>query len=217
MTEPTKVLLVDDHGLVRDSLAAWLHAQPDIAVIATASTAEDGLEAAINHTPDIIVFDIDMPGRLSFDVAKTIRTRLPEVRIAFLSAFFHDRFIEQALAVEAAAYITKSESPDVVAHAIRTVAAGGAYFSPEVQDRMVVDGRGVSLGSKRTRVDTLSPRELEVLRYIAKGLSKKEIGATMHISVKTVDNHSTSLMAKLDVHDRVDLTRFAIREGLVEA
>jgi len=213
----TTVLLVDDHGLVRDSLAAWLQSQPDMTVLATAGTAEDGLEAAIRNQPDIVVFDIDMPGRISFDVAKTLKTRLPETRIMFLSAFCHDRYIEQALAVEAAAYVTKSESPATVADAVRTVAAGGAYFSPEVEERIVVDTRGVTLGSERTRSSILSPRELEVLRYIARGLSKKEIGATMHISVKTVDNHSTSLMSKLDVHDRVELARYAIREGLVEA
>ncbi len=217
MSDPVTVMLVDDHGLVRDSLAAWLHAQPDLTVVATAPTAEDGLNGALEHRPDIIVFDIDMPGRISFDVAKTLRSRLPNTRIAFLSAFFHDHYIEQALSVEAAGYITKGESPDTVAQAIRTISAGGAYFSPEVQDRIVVDSRGVHLGTAKTRASTLSPRELEVLRYIARGLSKKEIGATMHISVKTVDNHSTSLMAKLDLHDRVELTRFAIREGLAEA
>ncbi|MEM1185688.1 MAG: response regulator transcription factor [Planctomycetota bacterium] len=216
-TTRTTVLLVDDHGLVRDSLSAWLRSQPDLHVVATANNAENGLEAALQHHPDVVVFDIDMPGRMSFDVAKTLRSRLPESRIAFLSAFCHDRYIEQALAVEAAGYITKSESPDAVADAIRSVAAGGAYFSPDVQDRIIVDARGVTLAGDRTRASTLSPRELEVLRYIARGLSKKEIGATMHISVKTVDNHSTSLMAKLDVHDRVDLARYAIREGLVEA
>ncbi|MEM7754206.1 MAG: response regulator transcription factor [Planctomycetota bacterium] len=213
----TTILLVDDHGLVRDSLAGWLDAQPDLSVIATAANADEGLNQALEHRPDIVVFDIDMPGRISFDVAKTLRARLPETRIAFLSAFCHDRYIQQALEVEAAAYITKSESPDVVADAIRAVAAGNAYFSPEVQDRIVVDGRRITLAGERTRASTLSPRELEVLRYIARGLSKKEIGATMHISVKTVDNHCTSLMAKLDVHDRVELARFAIREGLVEA
>lgn len=213
----TTVLLVDDHGLVRDSLAAWLHAQPDLVVIATSADAEAGLEAALRHTPDVVVFDIDMPGRTSFDVAKTLQARLPNTRVAFLSAFCHDRYIEQALAVRAAAYITKSESPDVVADAIRAVAAGNAYFSPEVQDRIVVDSRGITLNTERTRASTLSPRELEVLRFIARGLSKKEIGAAMHISVKTVDNHSTSLMSKLDVHDRVELARYAIREGLVEA
>jgi DNA-binding NarL/FixJ family response regulator len=104
-----------------------------------------------------------------------------------------------------------------VVKAVRTVAAGGVYFSPEVQARIVVDSNGARLAAAgTTRASTLTARELEVLRYIARGLSKKDIAGIMHLSVKTVDNHSTSLMTKLNIHDRVELARYAIREGLAE-
>jgi DNA-binding NarL/FixJ family response regulator len=218
MNKPISVLLVDDHALVRETLATWLRAAGDFEVVADVGSADEAVAEAIRHRPDVVVTDIDMPGLLVFDAIRTIKARSPRTRVLVLSAFWSDRYIEQALAVEAAGYVTKSEGPEVVARAIRLAAAGGTYFSPEVQSRIVVDSDGVRLGrpATTTRASTLTPRELEVLRYIAKGLSKRQIAEIMHLSVKTVDNHSTSLMHRLNIHDRVELTRYAIREGLAE-
>jgi len=114
--------------------------------------------------------------------------------------------------------LSKNEPPEKVIDAIRAVASGQCYFSPEVQSRLVIDSDGVHLGHEaKGRAASLTHREMEVLRYIARGMSKKEIAKTMHLSVKTVENHSASIMSRLDIHDRVELTRFAIREGLIEA
>ena len=219
MTRQISVLLVDDHALVRETLANWLRAAGDINVVAEVGSADEAVAEAIRHKPDVIVTDIDMPGLQVFDAIKTIKSRCNRCRVIVLSAFWHDRYIEAALGVEAAGYITKGEPPDVVTKAVRLAAQGGTYFSPEVQARIVVDSDGVRLGEAAgaTRASTLTPREMEVLRYIAKGLSKREIAEIMHLSVKTVDNHSTSLMNRLNIHDRVELTRYAIREGLAEA
>lgn len=219
MNRQISVLLVDDHALVRETLANWLRAAGDINVVAEVGSADEAVAEAIRHKPDVIVSDIDMPGLQVFDAIKTIKSRSPKTRVLVLSAFWHDRYIEEALGVEAAGYITKGESPEVVTKAIRLAAQGGTYFSPEVQSRIVVDSDGVKLGKEggATRAATLTPREMEVLRYIAKGLSKRQIAEIMHLSVKTVDNHSTSLMNRLNIHDRVELTRYAIREGLAEA
>lgn len=218
MSDPIRVILADDHTLVRDTLRQWLNNAGDIAVVAETPTAEAAIDEAIRHKPDVVLMDIDMPGLLCFDAARTIRARSPETKIVFLSAFFHDRYIEDALSAEASGYLTKSEPPEEVVRAIREVAAGGICFSPEVRSRIVIDAHGARLSAEpRTRAGTLTPREVEVLRYIARGLSKKDIAGTMHISVKTVDNHCTNLMNKLDIHDRVSLARFAIREGLAEA
>jgi DNA-binding NarL/FixJ family response regulator len=211
------VLLVDDHALVRDSLANWLRAEEGINVVGEVGTADEAIAMAIQHQPDIVLMDIDMPGLLSFEAARIIRTRSEKTRILFLSAFSSDRYIEDALAAEAAGYITKTQPPEAVVKGVRAIAAGGVYFSPEIQRRIVVDSGGAKLAREgKTRVSVLTPRELEVLRYLARGLSKKQIAGTMHLSVKTVDNHSASLMSKLDIHDRVELARFAIREGLAE-
>lgn len=212
------IILADDHALVRETLATWLKSEPDIKVVAAVSDANQAITEAIHYRPDILVLDIDMPGMLVFDAAKMVRARHPSCRIIFLSAFFHDGYIEQALASGAMGYLAKTEPPEVVAQAIRMVAAGEAYFSPEVQSRIIVDSDGLKLADgPRTRVTTLTPREMEVLRFLAQGKSKKEIAKVMSLSVGTVNNHTANLMKKLDIHDRVELTRYAIREGLVEA
>jgi DNA-binding NarL/FixJ family response regulator len=217
MSAPISILVVDDHAIVRSCLAKTLDDQPDMTVVGTAGDADEALAEAIRLRPAIILMDIDMPGLLCFSAVETLRVRCPETRVMFLSAFAHDRFIEQALAVEASGYITKDEKTETVLNAIRNAVAGIPYFSPAVRSRIVVDSFGAHLAQRRqTRVDTLTPRELEVLRYLARGMSKKEIAATMVLSVKTVEYHTASLMNKLDIHDRVELARFAIREGLTE-
>jgi DNA-binding NarL/FixJ family response regulator len=213
-----RILIADDHALVRSAIARSLTAEDGITVVAEVDNASDALDKAIQLTPDIVLLDIDMPGLLSFDAARTIRTRVPNAKIMFVSAFSHDRYIQAALDVNASGYVTKGESADNVVAGIRAVARGRTYFSADVQSRIVVDSRGARLSEvSKSRHNTLTPRELEVLRYIATGMAKKEIAQTMHLSVKTVDNHSTNLMGKLDIHDRVELARYAIREGLSNA
>jgi DNA-binding NarL/FixJ family response regulator len=216
--KPIRVVLADDHALVRSTLANWIRGTSDMLVEAEVKGADEAVSECIRLRPDVLVMDIDMPGLSCFDAARTITSRCEGLRIIFLSAFLHDRYIEEALAVGASGFVTKGQPPQAVSEAIRAAASGGTYFSPEVQARLVVDSSGLRLASQQqTRISTLTPRELEILRYIARGMSKKEIAETIHLSVKTVDNHSTSLMTKLDIHDRVELARFAIREGLAEA
>lgn len=212
------LLLADDHALVRDVLGERLTQEPDLVVLGTVRDAQEAVDQSVRLHPDIILMDIDMPGLLCFEAARTIGQRCPDVAIIFLSAHAHDRYVEQALEVRAAGYITKAEPLDSVVRAIREVAAGGSYFSAEVQGRIVVDSGGTRLATKsQSRISTLTPREIEVLRYVARGHSQKEIAQIMHLSAKTVHRHSSNLMQKLDIHDRVELTRFAIREGLAEA
>lgn len=217
-TRTIRILIADDHALVRSSIARCLTAEDGITVVAEVENASDAVDRALQLKPDIVLLDIDMPGLLPFDAAKTITNHLPETRIMFVSAFSHDRYIQAALDVNASGYVTKGESAENVIAAIRAVSRGRTFFSSNVQARMVIDSRGARLAeTPLARHGTLTQRELEVLRYIASGMSKKEIAATMHLSVKTVDNHSTNLMSKLDIHDRVELTRYAIREGLTNA
>lgn len=218
MNPTIKLLVVDDHALVRDALADRLQREPDIDIVGTAATADEAIEKTIESKPDIILMDIDMPGLDCFDAAKTITSLQPDTRIVFLSAYHHDSYIEKALNVKARGYLTKREPPESVVAAIHEVASGGACFSEEVQARIVVDSRGAKLAPRETsRASMLTPRELEILRYVARGLSKKEIARVIDLSVKTVDRHCANLMAKLDIHDRVELTRFAIREGMADA
>lgn len=218
MSNPITVLLVDDHALMRDMLANRLSDEPDLQVVGTVESADAALTAGTTHEPDIILMDIDMPGLSCFDAARTLQRLLPKTSIIFLSAFFNDRYIEQALAIEASGFLTKTEPPESVIAAVRAVAAGKCYFSAEAQSRIVIDsGRTRLAHPVQSRASTLTNRELEVLRYLARGMAKKEIARTMHVSAKTVNNHASHLMNKLDIHDRVELSRFAIREGLAEA
>ena len=216
-----KILLVDDHTLMRESLRDRSFQELDLEVVGSASSADEAVELAGQLSPDVVVMDIDMPGRLCFDAACDIVAMSPEVRMVYLSAFFNDRYIRDALRAHAVSYLTKDESPEVVVDAIRQAAEGLAYFSPNVRDRLVVGpDNTITLeddGSPTTKTDMLTRRELEMLRYLARGMSKKEIAATIHRSYGTVDKHVEKLMNKLDIHDRVELTRFAIREGLAEA
>ncbi len=218
MSSKTTILLADDHALLRDALRDRLGSEPDFEVVGVTSDGEQAISEAARLRPDIILMDIDMPGTICFEAAKTIKSILPNTRVIYVSAFFNDRYIESALAANASGYITKDEAPEVVIDAIRQAAKGFAYFSSKVQERLVVDGEGVRLQSAtKSRVSMLTERELEVLRYVARGMSKKEIAKVMVIAVKTVDRHCANLMSKLEIHDRVALTRFAIREGLAEA
>ncbi len=158
-----------------------------------------------------------MPDMSCFDAVRRITAVQPQTRIVFLSGFVNDSYIKEALAVRARGYVVKREALETVVVAVRQVAAGGVFFSDEVQARIVVNSGSVGLATaERTRASTLTLRETEILRYIARGLAKKQIGNIMNISVKTVDSHVVKLMNKLDIHDRVELTRFAIRERLVE-
>lgn len=217
-TTAISILLVDDHALLRETLRDRLSREQGFLIVATANNASDAIRLAREHVPQVVVMDIDMPGQSCFDAAKTIKRGSPETQVLFLSAFFHDRYIESALAAQASGYITKDEPPEVIVRAIRHAAAEVAYFSPRVQERLVVDEKGVHLAdANKSRGSLLTQRELEVLRYIARGLPKKEIAQIMHVSVKTVSRHTENLMEKLDIHDRVELARYAIREGLAEA
>lgn len=214
-----RVLIIDDHALIRDSLTRLLESDDTLKIIGSSPDADTGLAEVEKHKPDVVLMDIDMPGLNCFDAAQRITTMHPETRVIFVSAFSHDRYIDQALKVKARGYVTKAEPLPKLIDAIKQVSEGGVYFSDEIRSRLVADLNGVRLAkaTDTTRTSTLSPRELEVLGYLAKGLSKKEIAQTMHVSVKTVEGHTERLMSKLDLHDRVHLTLFAIREGLVEA
>ena len=216
LQRPVTVLIVEEHTVLRESFVHWLDQDDRVEIIADVGSCDEAMPIVLERNPDVIVMDIDLPGRQCFEAVRTLRRDVPETSVLFLSAHTNDGYIQAALDVEALGYITKSERPERVLEAIITVAQGGIFFSEEVQRRIVVESNGVRLSDQASVTSLLSPREFEVLRYIAKGLSKKQIAEAIGLSPKTVDNHATSLMSKLDLHDRVELTRFALREGIVQ-
>ncbi len=218
MSKPITVLIADDHEMFAGSLASWLRGAPDIGVVEVVDNSEAAVRQAVAGRPDVVLLDIDMPGLPCFDAARIITQHCPNCAILFVSAHTHDHYIERALAVEAAGYVTKTEPPQSVLDAIRAAVSGGAYFSPEVQSRIIVDAEGARLAEPvRTRLSLLTPRELDTLRYLARGMSKKRVAEKLGISVKTVETHTANLMDKLGIHNRVELALFAVREGLANA
>ena len=178
--------------------------------------AEEALRLAESGRPQIVLMDIDLDGTSGLEVAQQIRVVLPSARFIYVSAHVYDRYIQEALDSDASGYVSKRDEFDVLKAAIGAVMAGQCYLSRQVLSRLVVCEDGVRAdGPPQTRACTLTAREREILEDIARGLAKKNIAARRHLSVKTVDRHCANLMAKLDIHDRVELARYAIREGLV--
>lgn len=211
------IVLADDHAILREMLAERLGQEADFEVVAAVASADAALDAVRLQPVELLVLDIDMPGLSPFSAARQVRDEFPAVRVVFLSAYLRDGYLEQALSAEVAGYLVKDDSLDAIVHALRRAARGGTAFSPAVRARLAVERGGFALaGTRAGRRSLLTPRELETLRYLASGLSRKEIARTMQISNKTVEQHCEHLMQKLGIHDRVELTRFAIREGLLE-
>ncbi len=215
---PISVVLVDDHTLVRETLKLLLEADPGLKVVGQAGSGNEAFDLLLRTRPQVALMDIDMPGRTCFDVADALRGVLSGTRIVLLSGFCHDYFIQMALDAKVSGYITKDERPQQVLAGIKAAAAGQTYFSPMVKARIESGAAAQSLfRDKSTRVDLLSLREKEVLIQLARGQTLKEVAGSLTLSRKTIDNHAQRLMAKLDIHCRAELVRFAIREKLVQA
>lgn len=223
-SKKTRILCVDDHATLVDGLRMRLEQTNDLEFVGRLAAANDLIKAAIDLQPDIVLMDIEMPGADPFDAALELTQQCPDVRVIFFSAYVKDRYIDAATNAGAWGYLSKSDEPGDIIDAVRQVTAGQFAFSPAVRERLRQSGDdagsttddGSSSADVSARLNTLSPRELQVLRLIAKGHSRNEIASLVHRSPKTIDSHRISIMKKLDIHNRVDLARFAIREGLVE-
>lgn len=211
----TRILLVDDHVILRDSLARRLEDEPDLVVPHTAGDAGEGIELAQENDYDVIVMDINMPGMSCFEAAKRLKESHPDLPLMFLSAYWNDAFIEQAQGVSACGLLSKSDEPDLLIHAIRTVVDGGVFLSEEVRGRFESESdEHDPVEALKTKLSTLTPREVDVLRWVGMGQSRKQMAAQLGISENTVAVHTNRIMRKLDIHDRVGLARFSIKIGL---
>ncbi len=217
VAQRTTILVVDDHQLVRDGISGMLEREPDFHIVATAANADEAITKVFELEPDLVLMDIDMPGISCFDAVQIIRSRAPNTRFLIVTAYDHDEHLEQAIRLKVNGFVTKNEAMAGLADAVRKVVAGQIHFSPDVMSRLVVEGDEVRLEHPpKSRLRTVSPRERELLRVLARGVSLKEAASVLGISYKTADKQKASLMAKLDIHNRVELARYAIREGLVE-
>jgi DNA-binding NarL/FixJ family response regulator len=207
-----RVLLVEDHRMVREALRDALAKVHDVEVVAEAGDARAALEQAASHAPDVVVLDIGLPDLNGMEVVTRLRDAGKPARIVVLSAYSDKRFVAEMLRSGAAAYVTKSAAGTELVHAIRAVVAGQGYFSPDIAGTLASAARDRPLAGEPPR---LARREREVLRLIAEGLRSPAIAEQLHIAVGTVEAHRRNIMRKLGLRTVAELTKHAIREGIV--
>jgi len=220
--KPTRVLLAEDHTLVRAGIRALLQNLTGIQVVAEASDGREALRLIKTYQPDVVLMDIAMAGLNGLEATARVTKEFPTVRVIILSMHSTEEYVAQALRAGAAGYLLKDAAAAELELAVTAVARGETYLSPAVSKHVIADylrraGGGETSGGEGAPSTSalLTPRQREILQLIAEGRSTKEIAAILHLSVKTVETHRTQLMARLDVHDIAGLVRYAIRIGLV--
>ena len=214
---PIRLLIAEDHALVRAGLRSLLSQIPDVEVVGEASSGREALDLVAREHPDIVLMDVSMPDLNGLEAAARIARQFPRVRTIILSMHAVEEYVHQALKAGAAGYLLKDADPSELAVAIRSVARGETYLSPAVA-KFVVAGfvRGGRVEPSGLPLDRLTPRQREVLQLVAEGRSTKDIAQALDLSVKTVETHRAEIMRRLDIHDLAGLVRFAVRTGLIE-
>ncbi len=218
MTIPivTRILIADDHSIVRSGLRKILDAKPDMEVVAEAEDGAEAVEKALEEEVHLVILDVSMPRKTGIQAAAELHKRKPELRVLMLSMHDSEQFLFEALKAGASGYVLKSGADTDIVEAVRAAMRGDSYLYPSAVTTLVRDyvERG---GRGEEQFDVLTPRELEVLKLIAEAYTSKEIAKELWISIKTVERHRQNILDKLGMRDRVELTRYAIRRGLIQA
>jgi two-component system, NarL family, response regulator NreC len=208
-----RVLVVDDHAVVRTGLRRVLDAEPDVETVAEAPTAERAVFEALEHKPDVVLMDVVMPGKSGIEGMPALLQAVPDVKVLILSMQDDPRYVREAFDAGASGYVLKEAADTEVVAAVRAVAAGERYLHPALGARLVA---AEAEERKRAELDPLSDREREVLRLLALGHTNQEIAKTLYISVRTAETHRAHIMQKLRLTSRAELVRYALSEGLLE-
>jgi DNA-binding NarL/FixJ family response regulator len=208
-----RVLIADDHGIVRSGLRMLIERQDDMRVVAEADDGVDALELAQVERPDVAVLDVSMPRMTGLQAAREIRAHSPDTRVLLLSMHDDERYFFEGLEAGAAGYVLKRAADTDLIDALRTVSAGRTFLSDDAQALLMREWRE----GRAEPEDPLTPRELEVVKLIAEAYTNRQIAETLKLSEKTVESHRANVLSKLGMRDRVELVRYAIRRGLVEA
>jgi DNA-binding NarL/FixJ family response regulator len=211
----TRVLLADDHAVVRQGLRLILDAEPDLEVVAEAGDGADAIKQAMSQSVDLAVLDVSMPRLTGIQAAAELAKRRPELRVLMLSMHDNEQYFFEALKAGASGYVLKSAADRDLVEACRATMRGEPFLYPGAVSALIRDH--LEKGGDDEPRDLLTPRELEILKLIAEAHSSKDIAQMLVISVKTVERHRANILEKLGMRDRVELTRYAIRRGLVEA
>jgi DNA-binding NarL/FixJ family response regulator len=217
MTIPivTRILIADDHSIVRSGLRKILDSKPDLEVVAEAEDGAEAVEKALQEDVHLVILDVSMPRKTGIQAAAELHKRKPELRVLMLSMHDSEQFLFEALKAGASGYVLKSGADTDIVEAVRAAMRGDSYLYPSAVTTLVRDyvERG---GRGEEQFDVLTPRELEVLKLIAEAYTSKEIAKELWISIKTVERHRQNILDKLGMRDRVELTRYAIRRGLIQ-
>ena len=217
MSEAIRLLLADDHAVVRSGLRLLLEAQPDLVIVGEAENGEEAIRRTAELQPDVVLMDIEMPGMNGIEAARRIKTQSPGASVLALTMYEDDQYFFEMLRAGASGYVPKRAAPDELASAIRAVSRGEVFIHPSLAGRLVQDYlQRRDMEVQEQAAGDLTPREQEVLTLIAQGLSNNEIADQLVISAKTVDRHRENIMRKLNLHNRVDLVKYALRKGLID-
>jgi DNA-binding NarL/FixJ family response regulator len=211
-----KVVLVDDHPIVREGMALLINREPDLMVCADAEESNAALEAIANYQPDLAIVDISLPGRDGLELLKMIRAKNPQMPVLILSMHGETTYAERALRAGANGYIMKQEATEKVLIAIRRILDRGIYVSDHIANRMLRQVAGTPDNAERSPLDGLSDRELEVFRRMGEGQSTRQIAEELHLSVKTIETHQARLKDKLSLRTSRELVQYAIECVLAE-
>jgi len=212
----TRILVADDHEIVRRGLTLVLNDEPDLEVVAEAADGEEAVRRALQDDINLAILDISMPRKTGLQAAQELGRRRPELRVLILSMYDNEQFLFEALKAGASGYVLKSGADDDIVDACRAAMRGQPFLYPSAVSALIRDAIDRADERGKDELEPLSPRELEVLKLIAEGSSSKEIAATLVLSIKTVERHRANILKKLGMRDRVELTRYAIRRGLIE-
>jgi two-component system response regulator NreC len=216
MTKSIRILLADDHAVLRAGLRALLDAEPDMTVVGEAATGEEAIEKTKELNPDVIVMDLSMPGIGGLEATRQLHALDEKTRVLVLTMHAEEEFLLPVLEAGGSGYVRKTRADEDLTEAIRTVARDGVFLYPNATKILLQGYKTVEAGGERTPLDRLSDREREVLGLTAEGFSSSEIGEKLFISPKTVDTYRSRVMEKLGIRHRSELVRFALQTGLLK-
>jgi two-component system, NarL family, response regulator LiaR len=215
MSQPVRVVLADDHAVVRKGIREFLEEAPEIAVVAEAGDGAEALRLVAEHRPDVAVLDIQMPRVTGIEATRQIKAAFPDVRVLILTAYEDDPYVFALLRAGADGYLLKSADPDELVRAVKATAAGGKVLDPTVAGRVVAQMTSGKPAAASEQVEPLSERELDVLRLAGLGLTNKAIGLELGISDRTVQGHLASVYGKLGVASRTEAVTRALKLGWI--
>jgi len=208
-----RILIADDHGIVRSGLRLLLERQPDMEVIAEAADGVDAVEIALRARPDLCILDVQMPRMTGLQATREIKSHAPEVTVLMLSMHADERYLFEALKAGASGYVLKAEADQDLVAAVRAVGRGEAFLTNAAERSLIRAWMEDDSSGPR---ELLTPREQEVVKLIAEAHTNVQIAQLLHLSEKTIESHRANILRKLGMRDRVQLVRYAIRRGLVE-